>query len=736
MQNSTQSTLLAENNKDTNDSGNKPNENETGLRKEFESKCNEIEQLKKQLVGTEEELEMERKQRKVLETNFDKKVSSVDEFEADERRIASMNEESMEEIDRLKKEADQLRKEKECLEQGMVEIGEKILQEKVEDVKRSVEELKQREIEAIEESKGELERNLNEIVQELESQKEIVVDLSVRIENLQKDLQNGEQEKEELMKIVDVTKKSYEEKDKEYDIAMQEIKLVKAKELSLNEELAELKKIVACNEQDGSSEIGKYKKAYKKLKEKFNEIGSINEELNSELQTKTLVIEELRKELHEKDDIIEKEVKRDDGEKLNTLIKVVEEKEKVIAELEMELKRCKDSDNSKDLIAEVDSLKSEIEKLEELQGRLEKCESERVQLDAEMNRRSNECEEIRTELIREGERNRELKLVIDNVSAENSNLTSLAGELEIRVNELVSEKEKIHVDLKDLNNVKDALREKEQKLVELKVLFENLEAEKEELFVNYNQLHNNKEENDKIISILRSEIETAKKSESERALYISNKELDFSNIKKKISEYEEEIEKMGKALGERELEVKEKDAVVFTLKTSCRQLEESLRNVNEDFDLQRRRLADVLEENKSLLLAKEELSSNLNEKIQELSFLENRKVEFEQRQEASANENREILENEIKVLTEKLDNYEESQKEVEKMQRMCEEKEMKIQKFNDVISEQENKLKVTSNELSLAKAKYENVMNTTGIKDNELNTVAEDLKVALARIGM
>ena len=736
MQNSSQSRLLAENNKDTTDSGNMPNENETTLQKEVESKCNEIEQLKKQLVETEEELEMERKQRKVLETNFNEKVSSVDEFEADEMRIASMNEESIEEIERLKKEVDQLRREKESLEQSMVEMEEKMLQEKVEEVKRSVEEAKQKEIEAMEESKEELERNLNEIVQELEGQKEIVVSLSARIENLQKDLQNGEQEKDELMKSIDVMKKSCEEKDKEYDVVMQEMSIVKAKEISLNEELAEMKKTVACNEQDGSNEIGKYKKAYKKLKEKFNEVGSINEELNSELQTKTAVIEELRKELHEKNDVIEKDMKIDDREELNTAIKNVEEKEKVIAQLEMELKRFKDSDNSKDLIEEIVSLKSEIEKMEDVQGKLEKCENERVYLDAEVKKRSDECEEIRMELMREGEINREKQLIIDNVNAENSNLKNLARELEVRVKELVSEKEKIYIDLKDLNTVNGNLKEKEQELVKLKVLFENLEAEKEEMCVSYKQLDDNKGETDKTISILRSEIETAKNSEAEKALYISQIELDFSNIKKKLSEYEVEVEKMGKMLGEREIEAKEKDAVVLNLENSCKQLEESLRNVNDEFDVQRRRLADVLEENKSLLLVKEELSANLNEKIGKLSSLENRKVEFEQQQKASANEHREILENEIKVLNEKLANYEEMKNEVEKMQRMCEEKEVKIKKCNDVISEHENKLEATSSELSLAKAKYENVINSTGIKENELSTVAEDLKVALARIGI
>ena len=736
MQNSSQSHLLAENNKDTTDSGNMPNENETTLQKEVESKCNEIEQLKKQLVETEEELEMERKQRKVLETNFNEKVSSVDEFEADEMRIASMNEESMEEIERLKKEADLLRGEKESLEQSMVEMEEKMLQEKVEEVKRSVEEAKQKEIEAMEESKEELERNLNEIVQELEGQKEIVVSLNVRIEYLQKDLQNREQEKDELMKSIDVMKKSCEEKDKEYAIVMQELNIVKAKELSLNEELAEMKKTVACNEQDGSNEIGKYKKAYKKLKEKFNEISSINEELNSELQTKTAVIEELRKELHEKNDVIEKDMKIDDREELNTAIKNVEEKEKVIAQLEMELKRFKDSDNSKDLIEEIDSLKSEIEKLEDVQGKLEKCENERVYLDAEVKKQSDKCEEIRMELMREGEINHEKQLIIDNVNAENSNLKNLARELEVRVSELVSEKEKIYVDLKDLNTVNGALKEKEQELVKLKVLFENLEAEKEEMSVSYKRLDDNKGETDKIISILRSEIETAKNSEAEKALYISQLELDFSNIKKKLSEYEVEVEKMGKVLGEREIEAKEKDAVVLNLENSRKQLEESLRNVSDEFEFQRRRLADVLEENKSLLLVKEELSANLNEKIGKLSSLENRKVEFEQQQKASANEHREMLENEIKVLNEKLANYEEMKNEVEKMQRMCEEKEVKIKKCNDVISEHENKLEATSSELSLAKARYEHVINSTGIKENELSTVAEDLKVALARIGI
>eukprot|EP00794_Sanderia_malayensis_P011091 gene11091-12259_t len=69
----------------------------------------EIIRLKHELKCLEDELEFERKEKRVIESNFREKISSIDEFEENEKKIILENEESKVEIDRLKLEIDELK---------------------------------------------------------------------------------------------------------------------------------------------------------------------------------------------------------------------------------------------------------------------------------------------------------------------------------------------------------------------------------------------------------------------------------------------------------------------------------------------------------------------------------------------------------------------------------------------------------------------------------------------------
>ena len=719
VQNAAQSCLVLS------DCDTKPDEKETAWQKEVEIKCNNCNELEKQLLGIEEKLEMERKQRKVLETNFGEKVSSVDEFEANEMRIASMNDECSEEMDRLKREVDELRNEKNILEADMIKLEEKMLQEKAEEVRKNVEE-KEKEVRDIAESKEEVMGKLEMILRELENQKEIVRDLRLDVERFEKDLHNAEEEKREFKSALDITKKICEEKEKECDNAMQEISILRGKELSLNEELSELKKTVVGNEQDGSNGIERYKKAYKKIKEKFNEVGNINEELKSELQAKTIVIEELRKEINESRDVLEKKVATDDGAKLNELLKVVEEKDMTIAELEAELKQCKDSDNGRDL-------KHEAVVMVELQEKLDKHENERFHLDAEVKGLSCENEEIRTKLEKQIEANIEQKSLLDSLNAENMNLNVHAKEMELKISEVLSDNERKSADLEEMSKIQSALREEEQKLSEMNVLIDGLEARKEELSVMNRHLIEEKEENEKQILTLKNDVELARNSEADKMLYIGQLEHDLSGIKIEISTYKMEIDELRRRMIERENEVQERDVVVSNIESARKQLEESLSNTTAEFNEQKKLLTDTLEKNESLLSMKEELSSQLNDKIRELAVLENSKVEIEQKYEARNKE--ENLENEIKLLKEQLNKSEDIKCEFEQLQKICEEKDLKIQTCNNIMNEKEIKLETVDKELSTIRAEYEAMLNTAEIKENEISAVAEKLKLALAKIG-
>ena len=725
LQNAAESHLVStQNTDDATGCKNEAIEAEVALQKEVENKCIEIEQLKDQLAETEEELELERKQRKVLETNFGEKVSSVDEFEANEIRIASMNDECMEEIARLKREVEELRKDKGSLEQEMIKVNECTLQEEFEEVKIRMEEQEKEKLE-IEKSKRELEKKFDTTVKELEGQKETVVSLNVCIEQLHMDLQRIEQGNEELGRSLDMVKKKCEEKDKDCDTFVQEISELKARELALNEKLT---KTANSNEQDG---IEKYRKAYKKMKEKFTEQGALNEELKTDLETKTMLVEELRKELLENHNILESHVEKDDEEKVNELLKSIEEKNKTIIELEMEVRRYKESSESKELCAEHVS----SEKIEELQLKIEKYENERIQLDLKLNSLTIEIEEMRMKSVGESEINCKQKSEIESINLENLNLKNRLEDLEQRTIKLSSENDKLIVDLREFENFNDTLKEKELQVLTLQTTIEDLKSREDELTILNKQLIVESEENERTVSGLKNEIKMGKDCETARISYVTQLESDLSSMKVKFDEYQMEMDEIEKKLMEKVNEVKEKNTVIINLENDCRHLEENLVNITADCDEQKKQLADAVKEKESLLSMKEELSLNLNKKIVEISFLENAKEEIERQQEARFDEKRSILEREINLLKENLNGYEELKIEVERIKSMCEEKDVKIGEYTDTISELKEKLEVANKELCLTKTEYESFMDTAKMENNERSNAEEDLKVALAKIG-
>ena len=725
------SSLVVKSDNEVLESSENANKREIILQQEIEKKCDEVDRLTQQLMRIEEELEMERKQRKVVESNFDEKVSSVDEFEANEMRIASMNEECMEEIERLKRELDEAKKQKDVLETA--ESNDEKLKKEIEDFKSQLEE-KEHEIKRTELSKEELVAKLNELSKEIQDKKTVVASINENIERLQKELKNSKHEKDELEKIVAVLKNDLEEKGKESVDFTEEIKMLKSNEKSLNDEIKELKTLVAGNQQDGNNEIEKYKKAYKKVKEKFNDVGNINEELKKELQAKAIIVEELRKELNDKNDESKKEC---DREKVEELLKVVDEKNKIIFELEAELKNYKDVENGKDLIKENDLLKEEIKKMGELQQKLDEYEIDRVNLNQEIKNLSQENVDVKAILMKENEMACELRSLIQKIDAEKLNLQNCLTESECKINELASEKEKTDVSLKEFEGLKDALKTKDQELLELKMLNEKSKDGKEELFATNKQLSEEKELIEKEIAILRNEIEKMTNLESEKASYILQMEHDLSNAKMKLNEYEMEMEKMEKEIIERDNEIKDKDIKIVNFEESNRQLEENLKSVAVDLEDEKQRCADVMKQNELLKSKKEELSTSLNEHVHKISFLEENKLEIERqlRAEAADSENADALAKEIKLLKEKCSQYEEMNLEIEKMQKECEEKDEEIENFNKSINEQEKKLEVLTKELSEVKTERENVMNSTEMETNRLSNVEDDLKTAYLKIG-
>lgn len=712
--------------------------NESGLEDEFEKKCHEMEALKKQLASVEEELEMERKQRKISESNFGEKVSSVDEFEANEMRIASMNEECIEEIEKLKNELEELKKINENMEKSMMESFNEKLNEETENLRIQ---LKESLVvtERIENAKEELDKELNKVKQEFEDEKEEVACLNLNIDELKKEIRMYAEEKGELNRNIETLKTELNGKEIECKNVLGELELLRSKSKSLTEEMEELKKLNDNSERMGESNaIEKYKKAYKKVKDKFNEIGSINEDLKIELQKKTMLVEELKKDANVKNEIIEKRVGENEEKKLeiDRISKEISEKDLIISELKKEMENMKASNETSDLIAENNELKNEIKKMEGLEEKLKEFEDGSSYLECENNRMSQEIENVKMELNVEREMNCKQKTLIETIGSEKANLEKYLQEVESKVNDLQSKNEKLTYLTKEFEMSNEVLDEEKQRVSELTTLVENLGAENEEIFAMNKQLNEEKDEIQELMTIMKNDLETLRNSELEKDSSLQQLNYDFSNAVTKLNEYELETEQMEQEIIKKESEIKKKEETILNIEFNYQQVESNLKQVCADLEEERKRFGEILRENEELKSAKEELCLNLEEKNSRISLLENSKVEIVQQLKKTAFDSKsdvDVLENEIKLLKEKYNGYEELKKEFEIMKKNCEEKELEIQESNAIITDQNGKLEILSKELHDARTENETSLNATEVS---LSSTEKGLQEALEKIGM
>ena len=734
-----------------------PAERQVAVENEVENRCTEMEGLRKKIQELEEELEMEKKQRKVAESNFGEKGSSVDEFEANEMQIASMNDECLEEIKRLKVELEEAKSCKENVEEDMNEAIGRKLEEATVHLKNQLQE-RDNVFEEMKCSNRETDEHLSEVLKKLEDEREKIVCLNNCIDDLKRNLQNSEEEKGDLARSVDTLRADLEERRKECISGHEEIDVLRTSENALNEQLVDLKTLLQSHEkQGGGNEVEKYKKAYKKTKDKLNEITSTNEDLKNEVQKKAELIEELKRVLDIKNRTLEME-NEDEGIKSGAVCQDVGfiEAGHVISELPKEPLVCKDGDDKDISVKENAKLQLETERLEELQEKLQKYVDEKVDLEKNISELTQENEKIKSELIEGKELVRNQKLLIEDIEMEKERLETCSKASQIKINEFMLTNENLRSKLEEFEVSTRVLKEEEtrlqmsnekltQHLKELEELKEVLKEEQEKLSVlqttneEVNEhLNRERSEHEQIVTNLREEIETLRNFEMEKDSSLKQKEHELSDALIRLNSLETDVEKMASDLADREREVLDKNEVVLNLEENCKELSNHLKGVTSELEEERNQSSSILKDNESLLSMKNELSMSLDEHLQRISLLEDKKVDMERQLEASVSDEKSItgdLKKELEFMKEKCDEYEVMKDKLDVMAKECEVKDEEIKTKDAVISEQGKKLEIFDKELFEARKEKEVFMSSAGTKDSRLNNVEEDLKNAHDKIG-
>nr|CAD7397130.1 unnamed protein product [Timema cristinae] len=437
-----------------------------------------------------------------------------------------------------------------------------------------------------------LESELIEAKRVTDEQKDIMSDLSFKLESKEEELEMQRDIICKLEQLSEVEKVGEEDGNRITEIV---------KDLNeMAEDLEEWKN--RCAEVESRLRTLETEKT--SLENRFEEVKNENKTLNSQLQEQKTFADTLTDKLKDQNDAI---LNRD--EKISHLQDLIdknghllEAREKALQELHVMLKTVQDDFNTRRLELEnivsiyendIVQLKSNISKMESV---LEEKRLEMVSMGEKLQNQGFECDKLQTNI-------QEMQLIIDE---NNNTIQRLQQEVNTLKNESASKTEyieKLQVGLKDAQEVETQL---EQTTSSLKNTSEELECLKQEVVTKNTELSVLTQKFNEL------EIKSSERTEKIKRLTASlkAKAIAVKAFEEKMKQYEFIVKDKETAIAELILQVESKNIVVEDTETLKTNLEERTASLN--------KLSELLEEQNQAYKTEQGKAQNLAEEVSKI----------------------------------------------------------------------------------------------------------------------
>ncbi|XP_065056187.1 GRIP and coiled-coil domain-containing protein 2-like isoform X2 [Rhopilema esculentum] len=691
------------------------------LKAEIAEKCQIIIELNSKIQEMEDELETERQEIKILQSNFREKVSSVEEFEENEKQIANINEESKQEMEFLRAELEDLRRtlcEKQSFEEG--NSGVHSLQEEIDRLRLTLNE-KEAAIKCVEKDKC-------EILEELRELKGSYDCLTAKKEERDHDAERLEEEKRELLEEIEKLSENVKEKDAAIGNLESELDAVKAKESNLVDEVAKWKGLAEKDDQRNSNEPDKYKKGYKKIKEKFNEVGALNEKLKQEIQAKNVELEELKKGVTDRMSTSQNLNGGMSEETENSKYsEILNEKILLITQLKDELKMYKEASGCEGALTEKNEVPEKDGSIEGLNAetmKQAKKTEDASQLSAECGAYEQKCSGLEAKVEQLTRENEEVEKILEKVRKELGNRDMLLRESKLEGEELRKKADELIKVEEHVENLSRSIDEERRKFSHLEEEKRKIEIENNDNSLIIKELKENIKEKENNIVDLKNRVQVLEDLDKEND---KNKENEFLKVKKTIEDLQRRLEGTLNEIEMQKTELQEKQTKIIDLENRLLNLEEHCSSQQVEFDAEKTRLKQCVKDNELLLSEKEELSIRLSERI---SSLEEKEIEMEK---YLRNET-EKFEYELKVSKEEGDQVIELKNELEIVKSAFDEQDRKIKDYEALIKEKDESLSIAKEELASASIVSEKESMANNSEKEKMVALDEEIRKAREKI--